>query len=191
MKTLYRSLSIKSFTIVMAALTISCSSRLSYQEAMNRNARKIDNPENLNDARFLVDATSFNLAEMKLAEAAITNGYASTIVDLSRKHLDELKQMDEDLSKLARKEKVALPAAMSSEHESYVNGVSSIAKEDFDRAYIETVSRINKQNTEKYMTMATDGKDADIRAFSARKLDMLRSHAKALDDAEKKLMNTY
>jgi putative membrane protein len=189
MKTLY---TWRNATYLMAfVLLVSCSSSLSYREAMNRNARKIHDAGRLDDANFLVDAKSFNMLEMKLAEAAVTNGYASAIVDLARKHLDQLKDMNDDLNKIARKEKIAMPESISEKHQLYLIDVTKADKQDFDKQYIQTIQRINEENKEQYMRMATDGKDADIRAFAARKLDMLKSHADELDEAEKKLMNTY
>jgi putative membrane protein len=158
---------------------------------MNKNERKISDAAKLNDARFLVASRSFNLLEMKSAEVATTAGYASAVVDLGRKLLDDHKRMDDDLKTLARKEKIALPSTMSDEHQATYYEISRSNREDFDSNYIKTLQRINEENKEQYMRMATDAQDADIRAFAARKLDMINDHAAKLEQAGQKLMNTY
>jgi putative membrane protein len=190
MKTHYKFL-LRCAFVLTAVFLISCSQTLTYQEAVSKNERKITDVAKLQDARFLVDAKSFNILEMKLAEAAITSGYASTVVDLARKHLDDHKDMQEDLNTLARKEKIVLPTLMNDKHQMYMLDVTQSSREDFDTKYIEALQRINEENKEQYMRMATDAKDADIRAFAARKLDMLRDHTTRMEEVKSKLMNTY
>jgi putative membrane protein len=190
MNTYYKFLLRCSF-VLTAVLAFSCSQTLTYQEAVNKNERKITDVAKLQDARFLVDAKSFNILERKLAETAITSGYASAVVDLARKHLDDHKDMQEDLTTLARKEKITLPTMMNDKHQMYMLDVTQSSREDFDNKYIETLQRINEENKEQYMRMATDAKDADIRAFAARKLDMLRDHTTRMEEVRSKLMNTY
>jgi putative membrane protein len=177
--------------VLIAVFLISCSQTLTYQEAMNKNERKITDVTKLQDARFLVDAKSFNILEMKLAETAITSGYASAVVDLARRHLQDHKDMEDDLNTLARREKIVLPTLMNDKHQMYLLEVSNSNREDFDTRYIETLQRINEENKEQYMSMATDAKDADVRAFAARKLDMLRNHATRMEEVRSRLMNTY
>jgi putative membrane protein len=190
MKTLYNKIQTICYVLIAMAVT-SCSSNLTYQEAMSRNERKIDDSEKLNDARFLVEAKSFNLLEMKLTENAMTKAYASTIVDMARKQLAEFKDMNDDLQTLARKEKIILPTSMNDQHQSYLTEVVNSTREDFDRDYIQMMRKLNDENKDQYLRMATDAKDGDIRAFAARKLDMLRNHATKMDEVEKQLMNTY
>ena len=177
--------------MVPALLLGACSQNLTYQEAMNKNERKITDVEKLRDARFLVDAKSFNMLEMKLAETALTSGYASAVVDLARKNLRDHEDMQEDLSALARREKIVLPNMLSEKHQIYLLEVTQSNRTDFDSNYINTLQRINEENKEQYMSMATDAKDADVRAFAARKLDMLRDHGTRMEEVKSKLMNTY
>jgi putative membrane protein len=192
MKTLYVKSILNSMQLVIVTtILVSCSSSLTYQEAVSKNERKIEDPEMRSDARFLVEAKSFNLLEMRLTENAVTSGYASAIVDLARTQLQELEDMNDDIDELGRKEKIALPTAMSDQHQSNLFQVTSTDRQDFDRDFIMTMKRINDENKEQYLNMATEAKDADVRAFAARKLDMLRNHATHMEEVEKQLMNTY
>jgi putative membrane protein len=188
MKTLYK---LPASLVMLMLISGACSTSLSYQEAMNKNERKINNVAELNDARFLVDATSFNILEAKLAENAITSGYASAVVDFARKNLDDHKRMADDIQMLARKEKITIPTMMNDTHQNYLMQVTASNREDFDNNYLKTLQRINEENKEQYMRMATDAADSDVRAFAARKLDMLREHATRMEQVQQKLMNTY
>ena len=90
--------------IFLAAICLlgACSQDLSYQEAMDKNQRKIEDPGKLDDAKFLVEAKSNNLLQVKLAELASTKGYASAIVALAKAQHKQLVEMNEDIDDLAR-----------------------------------------------------------------------------------------
>jgi putative membrane protein len=191
MKTLYKKTSANFMLFAVMMFAVSCSSNLTYNEATSKNEREIKDPEKLKDARFLEEAKSFNLLEMKLTENAITKAYASAVVDMARKHLGEYKDMNDDLGLLAKKKKIALPSAMNEKHQAYFNDVITSGRENFDREFIQMVRKLNDENKDQYVNMATEAKDGDIRAFAARKLDMLRNQATKMDETEKQLMNTY
>jgi len=191
MKTLYATIKQIFLAVLLMLAMTSCLSDLSYQEAITKNQRKIDDPEKLDDAKFLVEAKSFNLAEKRLTELASTNGYASTVVETAKKHLEDHKDMEDDLSQLARRERIKLPSDMNDEHQAYVGDLAKADRDDFDKEFLQTMKKLNEENTQRFMSMATDAQDADIRAFSARKLDMLRAHADQIERIEKELLNTY
>jgi putative membrane protein len=176
---------------VACALIVGCASRLSYQEALNKNQRKIESTDKLDDAKFLVEAKSINILERELNQSATTAGYAATLVQLAKKNLEDHKNMDKELNKLASKKKIKLPTIMKEEHTALHNELATLAKQDFDKAFIKDLKQINEDNTFKFENMATEAHDADIRAFSARKLDMMRAHAKRLEEVEKELLQTY
>ena len=58
MKTQYYAIVSSLGCLVILALAASCTSTLSYNEAMQRNVSKIDDTEKLEDARFLLEAAS-------------------------------------------------------------------------------------------------------------------------------------
>ena len=190
MKTLYN---IKATIIIflLACIAGSCSQNLTYQEAMNKNQRKIDDPKRLLDANFLVDAKSFSILESKLAELATTTGYASKIVELARKDRDAHSQFSEDLDKLASREKIILPDNMNDQHQSLYYELVKADREDFDKSYLQMLARVNKDVSDQFEKMATDATDGDVRAFAAKKLGLLRDQEKLIDDVEDTLLNTY
>lgn len=191
MKKLYNSINLYVAFALAAILFTSCSQDLTYQEAINKNQRKIDDPDRLDDARFLVDAKSFNLLDMRLAELAAANGYAATIVNLAKRDLTNHEDLSKDLNKLSAKEKIAIPDNMNEEHQAILFDLSKAEREDFDRQYLQALNRINDDITRRFTTMATQAKDADIRAFAARRLGMLREQESLLSEVEDALMDTY
>jgi putative membrane protein len=190
MKTLYKTIQ-ACMIFALTFMAASCSQNLTYHEAMSKNQRKINDPNKLVDANFLVDAKSFSILETKLAELASTTGYASKIVELARKDLDAHKKFTEDLSRVASREKVVLPDNMNDEHQSLYYELVKADREDFDKSYLQLLAKVNQNTSQEFAKMATDAKDEDVRAFAARKLDLLRNQEKSIDDVEDALLNTY
>jgi putative membrane protein len=190
MKTLYKTIE-ACMIFGLTFIAISCSQNLSYHEAISKNQRKIDDPNRLIDATFLVDAKSFSILETRLAELATTTGYASKIVELARKDLDAHKNFSEDLSKIASREKIVLPDNMNDQHQSVYNQLVKVDRENFDKEYLQLLNQVNRDMSQQFEKMATDATDGDIRAFAAKKLDLLRNQEKLIDDVEDALLNTY
>ena len=186
----------KSYKSVLACLAVallmsSCSSSLSYNEALQKNVSRLEDTEKLEDARFLVDAASYNLLAMKLAEEAVKSGYSASVVSMARENLKEHEEMGKELKKLARKEDIVLPAELSSEHQRLLAELSSADRREFDRTYIRILSDIGQQDGEKFESMATEAKSEEIRAFAARKLDHFESHQNQLQTVDAELLRTY
>jgi putative membrane protein len=177
--------------VLLAILLSACSQDLSYLEAMRKNERKIEDTGKLEDAKFLVEAKSYNLLESRLTQLATTTGYASKVVELAKRNLNDHEKMEEELDNVARKEKVVLPSEMDETHEASYYEVSKTSREDFDKAFLREMKELNDNIMQKFLVMATEAKDDDVRAFAARKLTMLRTHAERFDEVEKELLNTY
>lgn len=179
------------YILAVAVLAVSCSQNLSYQQAVNKNQRHFDDPKMQADAKFLVDAKSFNLFETNLSDIAIKSGYSAALVNMAKRSQEDHEKMTKELNKLARKKHIKLPKEMSDSHAQLLKKLSAADREDFDRNFVRVVEQVNAENTFQFETMATEATDGDIRAFSAHKLDLLRSQAQAIDSVENKLMHTF
>jgi len=191
MKKFYKTIGNVLSIVAVLLLVSSCSRDLTYQEALNKNKRHIDDEEKLDDARFLVDARNLNILEIELCELATTSGYASAIVSLAEKNLKDHLRMEEELKDLAYREQISIPNVMDVNDVDAYNKVYRADRQDFDRNFIAEIKEINARNMQKFLLMATDAKDADVRAYSARKLDMLRTHQQRMEEVERELLNTY
>lgn len=190
MKIIYRQSQLLLFVIGLLFM-VQCSPNLGYQEAMNKNEANITDSKALEDAKFLVEAKSYNILAGRLAEIAIKNGYAASIVKMANETSGDHKNMTEDINSLAKSKKIKVPSSMNEDHRKILDEAEQTSREDFDKNYIRLLRRVNTDNTSIYMSKATEAHDADVRAFAARKLDMLRAHATKIDDVEKELLNTY
>jgi putative membrane protein len=178
-------------TLGIAVLLAACTSTLSYNEAMQKNVSNIDDTEKLEDARFLLDAASYNTLAVRMAEAAIKSGYSASVVRMARENLEVHEEMEDDLRKLARKEDIALPNGMNTEHERMLAELRSADRREFDRTYLRLLGEVSEQDSRKFSNMATEAQSEDIRAFAARKLDMFESHRQGIQTVDAELLRTY
>jgi predicted outer membrane protein len=172
-----------------ALFLTSCSKDLSYNDALNKN-KKIEDPELVKDANFLVEAKSVNMLEEQLASLAADTAYSAALVELSKNNIKDYDKLDTEIDKLALKKKIKLPTEISSDHLQLYSEVNKARHEEFDKDLLKTLRKVNDENTEKFESMATEAHDDDIRAFSARYLDMLRSQSERIKVVEDQLLET-
>ncbi|HEX8040146.1 MAG TPA: DUF4142 domain-containing protein [Chryseosolibacter sp.] len=177
--------------VVIAGMVAACSSSLTYNEAVQKNARKITDPEKLDDARFLVDAASYNILATKLSEAAINSGYSASVVRLAKENKEEQAEMGKELKKLARQEHVALPAEMNEDHQKLLAQLTASDRREFDRNYIRILREASEDGSHRFEQMATEGESDDVRAFAARELHLFESSKSGLETVDAELLKTY
>lgn len=177
--------------LVGVSLLSSCSSSLSYNEALQKNVSKIEDTERLEDARFLVDAASYNLLALALAEEAVKSGYSASVVQMARENVEEHEEIAKEIQKLARKEDIVLPTEMNAEHQRLLAELQASDRREFDRTYIRILGDIAQEDSEKFARMATEAKSEEVRAFAARKLGHFESHRTELQTVDAELLRTY
>jgi predicted outer membrane protein len=191
MENLYNKITAAIYCLVAVVMLQRCSSSLSYNEALQRNVKNIEDSEKLEDARFLVEAMSFNTLATRLAEAAMKSGYSASVVSMAEQNYEEHEEMGKELQKLARKEDIVLPSEMNDEHARYLAELTSSDRREFDRNYIRILKTINEEHSRKFSQMATDAESEEIRAFAARKLDLFETHENSLETVDAELLRTY
>lgn len=191
MNIIYNKLKNGVILLLLPLLMSACSSSLTFNEAMLKNEKKIEDSAKLADAKFLVEARSYNLLALAITEAAATSGYAASVVSLAKKNQEDHEGMAKELQKLARQEKFVLPAEMNEEHQRLLAELKTADRADFDKEFLRIYKMINEEVNGSFMRMATDAADEDVRAYAARKLDYFKSHGTQFETVDAELMKTY
>lgn len=176
--------------ICLTLLLGSCASSLTYEDAMSRNRKNISSMARLEDANFLVEAASYNILEQKVLELALERGYSAAVVNHARQNTEEYEEMGDDLNKLARKKDIKVAGQLKAEHQAILDRLAGAGRSDFDQEFVEALDDIIDDNTDLYEDQASAADDADIRAFAARSLTLLRDHAEAIENVDDQLMST-
>jgi len=169
----------------------SCSSNLSYNEAIQKNVSRVEDPDQHDDARFVVDAASYNLLATQMAEEATTSGYSASLVSLAKENLEQHEALGKELKRVARKEKFVLPGKMSDDHQKLLDELKRSERRNFDRTYIRILGEISEKDKELFSEMATAGKSEEVRGFAAKQLGVFDSHKSKLETVGAELLRTY
>lgn len=191
MKNSYKKIMAALANIVCAFAMVSCYSSLSYNDAIQKNISRADDPDKHDDARFIADAASYNLLATQMAEEAIKSGYSASLVSLAKENLEAHHDMKRELRRVARRENFLLPREMSDEHQKLLNQLKNADRRDFDRTYIRTLLDISDEDGEIFSRMATEAKSKDIRAFAAEQLGVFETHKTQLQSVDADLLRTY
>lgn len=184
----------KHFNILFTIITfliigVGCTpSNLSYSEAQNRNSRKLETEALRNDAAFLVDAANYNLLLSEMANRAVQQGYARIVTDFAATAVADHRRMHDDIRKLAKDKKIALPSTMSDRYQQMSNELAVTDKTSFDKTYLRNVELLHEQAMRMFEDAALRANDSNIRAFAASKLDMIRSHERKANELENQLL---
>jgi putative membrane protein len=173
-----------------AAFLFSCSNTKTYEEAMEENRERIEEPARLGDAQFLVEIKSLNMFQLELLKIAHESGYSSEMVNLGKDNISPFQTLDTDLTDVAKKEKFRLPTELSESHAARLAAVKEASRQEIDQKIIAEMGKINSEVLQKFTAQATEGSDPDVRAFAARKIGALRAHSEAVRRVEEGLLTT-
>src|SRR5690606_6155759 len=95
--------------IVLAASFFSCSNSKTYDDAMQENRDRIEEPGRLGDALFLVEIRSLIMFQLELLKVAAESGYSAELVNLGKDNIEPFQTLDNDVVDVAKKEKFRLP----------------------------------------------------------------------------------
>lgn len=184
----------KRFTIhfafaLLAAFLAGCTpSNLSYTEALDRNASKLETESLRSDAVFLVEAANYNLLLTALSTKASQDGYARIVTDFATTALADHQRMGDDIRRLSKDKKIALPATMSSNYQEIMNELARTEQRYFDETYLRAVEQVHYNAIRLFEEAALNANESNIRAFAASKLDIMRSHERKAGELERELL---
>lgn len=161
---------------------------LTYSEARDRNSRKLENEEQRQDAKFLVEAADYNLLLKELSDKAATKGYARMVTDFASESQNDHRIMGERLRSLGKDKDIALPAQMSDRHTGMLRDMDQAERHNVDRVYLNTIELLHERLLRLYETAALEANDAEVRSYAAAQLDIIRSHNRKAKDLRRELI---
>lgn len=175
--------------IGIVLLVASCSPKnLSYGEALDRNAKKLDNQQVRDDARFLVDAQNYNLALIQLAEQADRKGYARVVTDYARMMKDGHTKLAEELEEVADEYKISLPTFPNDNMREDINDLLAESPERYDATFLRTVEALHENAIREFEGAALTANKQEVREFADHFVKMLNEHERKADDLEDRLL---
>ena len=164
----------------------------STEVAEEKNEQKMDstNTEHMEeDQEFMVEAASGGLMEVEAGKLAAQNAASPKVKEFGQMMVTDHTQANEELKALAAKKNVTLPATPGEDHQKHLDDMKNMKGADFDKHYVSMMVNDHEEDVNKFEKRAENAKDAELKAFAAKTLPVLKKHLaaiKAIDEGMKK-----
>ena len=176
------------FFLLCLVLSSCTTGNLGFQEAIDRNNRKLETEEQRRDAEFLVEATDYNTLLKQLSEKASNEAYTRIVSQFAAKNVQDHQTMGERIHSLAKNKKIALPSQLNDRHQDMIRDLEQANKTNIDRVYLNTIGILQERLIRLYENAALNANDAEVRSYAAAQLDIIRSHNRKTQDIRKELI---
>lgn len=145
--------------------------------AEEHNEQKFDsNDKKEKDAKFLVNAAEIHLEEIQLGQYAQSNSTEPEVKKMGKIMEAEHTKSLNDLKELASKKSITIPVSLTEDNKDAYKDLSNKSGQDFDKEYCDKMVEGHKKAIEKFENASTESEDAEIKAWAAATLPVLRSH---------------
>lgn len=138
------------------------------------------------DKDFLSKAAQGNVAEVKLAELALTHADSPAVKSFAEKMMKDHTAASVKLTAIAAKKSVTLPAEPSSEQKKTYDELAKLNGPDFDKAYMAAMVLDHDTDVRLFEEATKTAEDKDIKAFATKTLPTLKSHQKMAHHSDAK-----
>ncbi len=163
----------------------------STEVAEEKNEEKQDstNTEKLeDDQEFVVKAASGGLMEVELGKIAAQNAASAKVKEFGQRMVKDHSKANDELKALASAKNISIPATPGEDHQKHIDNLKAKKGAEFDKDYIDMMVDDHEEDIKDYEKAASDGKDAQIKAFAQSKVLILKQHlemARSAKDAVK------
>ena len=135
---------------------------------------------------FVNDAAQGGMAEVELGKLAASKGQNAEVKKFGQMMMVDHGKANAELKALAAKKQMTLPADIGS-HKSTMDDLSKKTGADFDKAYVDAMVDDHETDVSAFQKQADGAADADIKAFAAKTLPVLKKHLEAIKAIQAKM----
>jgi putative membrane protein len=130
----------------------------------------------ISDTTFASKASISGVAEVALGKMAASKGTDSKIKDFGKMMVMDHGKANAELMSIAKTKNIMLPAALDTEHQAKSDSLSKLTGKDFDKGYVQVMIEGHKKTLALMQTEASNGKDAELKAFAAKTAPIVQMH---------------
>jgi putative membrane protein len=127
------------------------------------------------DKRFMNEAAKGGMMEVEWGKLAAQNGQHPEVKKFGNRMVTDHSKANDELTALAKKEGVQLPAAKSS------------GKRKSDKDYIDMMVKDHEKDLAAFQAEAKDGTDSDLKKFADKTSKMVENHLQMAKEIQGKL----
>ena len=130
----------------------------------------------LTDEQFAAKAAQINLAEITLGTHAQQKAKRSQVQEFGRQMVQDHTNASSQLQTASLKKRYALPTKLDASHQANVDKLIALQGDEFDRAYIQEMTKGHNMAAQLYEHESRNGNDADLKSYAAAVLPTVRQH---------------
>jgi putative membrane protein len=131
------------------------------------------------DTAFMAKAADAGIMEINLGTYASQNSKNQQVKDFGSMMITDHTKAADELKGIASAENVALPAALTADHQKMVDKMKQKSGNDFDKDYIDMMVSDHKEVIDAFQDEAKSGKDSTVAAFASGTLPVLQKHVES------------
>ena len=139
-------------------------------------AAMTDTSNNQKDRDFVMEAASGGLMEVELGNLAQTNASSAAVKQFGQQMVTDHSKANDELKSIASAKNITIPTAPSGKHQDHINELKSKKGAEFDKAYMSMMVDDHQEDVDKFQSEADNGNDAEIKAFAAKTVPILKTH---------------
>src|SRR5579872_4722539 len=144
-------------------------------------AKKAD--VNKGDAKFIMEAASGGMLEVKLGELAKERAKNADVRRFGERMVTDHTKANKDLMAVADKKGVKFPTELMKTHQETFDKFKDMKPgAEFDRAYMKAMVKDHEDDRQEFVKEAKEAKDDDVKAFAARTLPVIEEHLRMARD---------
>jgi len=128
------------------------------------------------DQEFVKKAAIGGMAEVELGRVAMQRAARPAVRSFGERMVADHGRGNTELAALARSKGMDVSTTLDTTHQAMRDRLSGLSGADFDRAYMSEMVRDHTEDVALFERAAETASDADVKAFAARSLPMLRDH---------------
>lgn len=128
------------------------------------------------DTAFAHKAAMGGMAEVALGKMAAEKGMDPQVKDFGNMMVTDHGKANDELQSIAGSKSIQLPSELDAKHKALSDSLSNFSGKAFDVAYVNTMLEDHKKDLALFKSEATDGTDAELKAFAAKTADVIQMH---------------
>lgn len=128
------------------------------------------------DAMFVKEASAAGAAEVALGKLGQSQGHSDQVKQFAAQMVKDHSAANEELSSLASEKGLTVATDPSAADAAAAKRIGSLQGAAFDAAFSKKMLADHKKAVALFQREATQGKDADLKAFAAKTLPTLKQH---------------
>jgi len=180
------------FCLLMAACNAPNNQETDSTEvAEEQNEAKLASDDQQDDAEFMVKAASGGLLEVELGRMVMQKASSQQVKDFGKMMVEDHTKSNQELKALAAQKNITIPTAVGEEHQEHINQLAGKSGTEFDEEYMQLMTKDHQEDIDHFSEAAQEAQDADIKAFAAKSLPVLRHHLQMAEQMEGMAKNNH